>query len=89
MVSVHGGNLTNVSTLVKVLDFVGPVGGSYWLLGSWLPPLLAVASHGLSLLEIDQLLDKAWPVRPHGDREELDMIGREFLRRPAYGFTGW
>jgi hypothetical protein len=62
-------------------------GGFFYLLGCWLPPLLAVANHGLSLAEIDRFLSK-FKIRPGGQDKayELDLVKRAFEVRPRFAF---
>jgi len=54
-------------------------------LTSWLPPLIAVASHGLGDREIAWILRKM-KVRP-SDKWEFQKIKRAFILRPRFVFT--
>lgn len=69
------------------IEYVPPSGGFAFLLVSWIPPLLAVASHGLLFREIAQILwsDK---YRTHPCfREDYMRIMEAFRRRPVYGYS--
>jgi hypothetical protein len=60
-----------------------PAGWSY-LVSQWIPPLLAVASHGLLHREVVSIL-KNLRSRPT-ESSEVRRLLEVFIRRPAYGF---
>lgn len=56
------------------------------LIASWLPPLIAVASHALSFIEISRILAQG-KHRP-SERHEFEELVAAFLRRPRFAFIG-
>ena len=81
-------NTLQCTTLNVDIDYVPPAGGTFTFgFGlSWIPPLIAVASHCLSRAEIVSIL-KHCKERPSRD-EEFAAIQAEFLRRPRFSFLG-
>lgn len=65
------------------VDYAAPAGAFSFLLNSWIPPLLAVASHGLLKREIAALLSNL-KIRP-SSQEDFVRILEAFKRRPVYG----
>lgn len=64
-----------------------PEGGGFLItLSKWVGPVIAVASHGLLLREIDHLLRRANP-RPT-TREELLLVRDKAIVRPKFCFLG-
>lgn len=59
-----------------------PSGGFVWLLSSWLPPLLAVASHGLTKLDVITIL-RSMKTRPSSD-EDVRRLLEAFAVRPRF-----
>lgn len=74
-----------VTTVQLNVDWIAAGGGFMYLIGQWLPPLLAVASHGLLKREVVFLLSGLL-TRP-SNKEDFARIFEAFRRKPAYGFN--
>ena len=79
-----GGSEHRITTLTLEVTWEPPVDGFVLFAGSWLPPLLAAASHGLAAADVVRVLCKL-KHRPTG-RRELARILEAFRRRPVYAF---
>jgi len=80
------GQFSRVTSLYMTVVYQTDDGEQFLMfLTSWLPPLLAVASHGLSDREIAWILRKM-KVRP-SDKWEFQKILRAFILRPRFMFT--
>lgn len=66
------------------VDFTPGGGGFAFLISSFIPPLLGVASHAVLNREIARFFAMA-KLRP-SYREEFEAVKRELLVRPAYAF---
>lgn len=64
------------------VTYVPTSGGHMWLLAQWLPPILAVASHCLTKLEIARVLSSL-KIQP-SDKEDFARIIEAFRRRPRW-----
>jgi len=80
-------NSLTASKASASVTYTPAAGGFAYLMGCWLPPLLAVASHGLALSDLAQFLS-TFKVRPGGSntRYELDTVRRLYLVRPRFAF---
>lgn len=83
--TVDPGGWLYCSTVYMDVTYVPVAGGFSFLLAQWLPPLFAIASHGLSKFDIGTVLSSL-RTRPSSD-EEFARIIEAFQRRPAYGFS--
>ncbi len=77
-------NIGDLSALHLDVTYVFAGGGFAYLIGQWLPPLLAVASHGLLKREVASVLSRL-RIRPC-HKEDFARIFEALRRRPAYGF---
>ncbi len=73
-------NYINMSVVYEL-----PGGGFALFVSQLIPPLLAVASHGLSKLDVSQILQRC-KIRPTND-EDFARILEGFRRRPVYCFA--
>ena len=81
---LSGATGIQVSTIQMNVDWAFLGGGFAYLIGQWLPPLLAVASHGLLRREVISILSRL-RTRP-SNKEDFACIFEAFRRRPVYGF---
>jgi len=80
------GQFSRVTSLYLTVVYQTDDGEQFLMfLTSWLPPLLAVASHGLSVGDISRILRKM-KNRP-SDKWEFQKILRAFILRPGFMFT--
>ena len=80
------GQFSRVTSLYLTVVYQTDDGEQFLMfLTSWLPPLLAVASHGLSVGDISRILRKM-KNRP-SDKWEFQKILRAFILRPRFMFT--
>lgn len=77
-----GAGDTKCSFMYTEVDWSHVTGGFMWLLGMWIPPFMAVASHAVSFREIARFFSD-FKTRPNCGRE-FEIIQRELLRRPVY-----
>lgn len=82
--TIGAGDGFRCTTVWAFVDWDPTDGGGAYLVGQWLPPLIAVASHCLSKFDITQILSSL-KTRPTSN-EEFTRIIEAFKRRPAYGF---
>ena len=73
-----------VTQVYSTVEYTSGGGGMITAFLQWLPPLFAVASHGLLKCEVTQILSKLNP-RPSND-EEVRKILEAFRVRPCYNF---
>ncbi len=68
------------------VNYINAAGSFVHLLSQWLPPILAMASHGLLKREVSQILSslKVQPSLP----EDFARIFEALRRRPVYGYLG-
>ena len=80
------GQFSRVTSLYLTVVYQTDDGEQFLMfLTSWLPPLLAVASHGLSVGDISRIL-RRMKVRP-SDKWEFQKIREAFILRPRFMFT--
>ena len=90
--------LKKISATNWIVNYLMPTGSSVFLISQWLGPILAVASQGLSNLEILAILRRHRIQGGEEDhrkmrilpsfREEFEALKEAFRRRPVYGFIG-
>jgi hypothetical protein len=80
----QSGNNSRVTYLALQVSYLEPTGGFNWLIGCWLPPLIAVASHGLTLTEAAKILQRL-SVRPSSARDHRKLL-EAFRVRPVYAW---
>jgi hypothetical protein len=81
-----GGLTTYITAANALLSYYPATGGFAYLIAQWLPPILAVASHGLLKREIMRILSRQKHLPIHD--EDFARIQEALQRRPAYGFNG-
>ena len=77
-----GGGSVQCTSLYFNVDYTLDEGAFPYLLSQWLPPLLAVASHGLLAREVVTILGSL-KNRP-SSKEEFARILEAFCRRPVF-----
>jgi hypothetical protein len=70
------------TTLYTNVTYTPPAGDFLWIVSTWIPPLMAVASHGLIRDEMVAAL-KHLRIRP-ASREDLSRLFEAFFRRPRF-----
>lgn len=76
------GDVARCTKLTMSVDYDVKSGGFAYLLAQWLPPLLALASHGLTKFDITRILSSL-KTRPSND-EDFARIIEAFRRRPVW-----
>lgn len=81
-----GNSTSRVSEMSARVDFVFSTGGFALFVSQWLPPLMALASHGLLKREAAVILARE-SIRP-SNLEEFGRLLEAFQRRPRFCFQG-
>lgn len=82
--NMAAGDGVRVTTLYLSVEYLYAADGFALFVSQWLPPILAVASHGLMKHEIIEILGRI-KNRP-SNREDFDRLLEAFRRRPRFAF---
>ncbi len=80
--NMGGADGIRCTTVYSVVNWEYQAGSFVYMVSSWLPPLLAVASHGLTKIDVSAILSSL-KTRP-SNNEDLTRILEVFKRRPVW-----